>query len=102
MQVLAEPLNPGTCPAPPPHWLIRHPYGRDLLACKLRTVRPDVQFSYYCITPKVFPYLEAMIDLLDLRAWPAPVGTREGVAAGWRLLRMIWALKMQRELPTWS
>lgn len=93
-------LHPGAEPVEP-HWLIKHPYGRDLLACKLRQMRPDVKFMHYRIDRALFPFLESMIDLLGLRDWPAPVTVRERLTTSLMLLRMVFAFQMQRELPHW-
>lgn len=92
-------------PAAPPgdawHWLLGHPYGRDLLACKLRLAKPQLRFQHYCLPPEVFPALEAIVDRLELRAWPVPRSLKEKLRASCLLLRMIWALKMKRKPPDW-
>ena len=87
--------------ADPGHWLLGHPYGRDLLACKLRLEKPQLRFQHYCLSPEVYPHLEEMVDRLGLRGWPAPLPLKEKLWASCLLLRMIWALKMKHKPPVW-
>src|SRR5687768_6853604 len=61
------------------HWLLRHPYGRDVLITKLREVR---QFMRYCTPVELEPFLEAMVDLLQMRDWPRPRTVAERVKVG--------------------
>ena len=84
------------------HWLLQHPYGRDLLACQLRKSRPAVEFEHYCLGPEIHPQLEEMVDQLGLREWRRPATLAGRAQAAWLLLRMIWALKMERRLPRWQ
>lgn len=81
------------------HWLLRHPYGRDLLACKLRQARPDLRFNHYHLGVELMPLLELMIDLLELRDWSEPRTRRERIATSVLLLRTIFAFKMGWPLP---
>lgn len=96
-------LHPGHM-APEPHWLVHHLYGRVLLACELRRVRPDPAFSVYTPDDSLHPQLDGMIDRLGLRKWPRPSGGREHLQAIALILRMLWALEMSnmrssRSLP---
>ena len=81
------------------HWLLRHPYGRDVLITKLREVRPDLQFMRYRTPAELEPFLEAMVDLLQMRDWPRPRTVAERVKVGVFLIRMALAQSMKRDLP---
>jgi hypothetical protein len=94
-------LHPGHM-APEPHWLVRHIYGRVLLASELRRVRPDLDFSMYTPDDGLLPQLDGMIDRLGLRKWPRPFGCREHLQACALILRMFWALEMSHALPASS
>jgi hypothetical protein len=83
------------------HWLLRHPYGRDVLITKLREVRPDLQFMRYRTPVELEPFLEAMVDLLQMRDWPRPRTVAERVKFGVFLIRMALAQSMKRDLPDW-
>ena len=83
------------------HWLLRHPYGRDVLITKLREVRPDLQFMRYRTPVELEPFLEAMVDLLQMRDWPRPRTVAERVKVGVFLIRMALAQSMKRDLPDW-
>ena len=83
------------------HWLLRHPYGRDVLITKLREVRPDLQFMRYRTPVELEPFLDAMVDLLQMRDWPRPRTVRERVKVGMFLVRAALAQSMKRELPDW-
>lgn len=94
-------LHPGHVP-PEPHWLLRHLYGRVLLASELRRVKPDLDFSVYTPDEGLLPQLDGMIDRLGLRKWPRPCGCRAHLQTFALILRMFWALEMSRALPEWS
>lgn len=83
------------------HWLLRHPYGRDVLITKLREVRPDLQFMRYRTPVELEPFLDAMVDLLQMRDWPRPRTVGDRVKVGVFLIRMALAQSMKRELPDW-
>ena len=83
------------------HWLLRHPYGRDVLITKLREVRPDLQFMRYRTPVELEPFLEAMVDLMQMRDWPRPRMVGDWVKAGVFLIRMALAQSMKRDLPDW-
>ena len=83
------------------HWLLRHPYGRDVLITKLREVRPDLQFMRYRTPVELEPFLEAMVDLLQMRDWPRPRTLGERVKVGLLLIRMALAQSMKRDMPDW-
>ncbi len=83
------------------HWLLRHPYGRDVLITKLREVRPDLQFMRYRTPVELEPFLEAMVDLLQMRGWPRPRSVGDRVKVGVFLIRMALAQSMKRDLPDW-
>jgi hypothetical protein len=94
-------LHPGHL-APEPHWLVRHLYGRVLLASELRRVRPDLDCPRYTPDHHSFPQLDGMIDRLELRKWPRPCGFGEHLQVLALLTRMFWALEMSRALPSWN
>lgn len=94
-------LHPGHL-APEPHWLVRHLYGRVLLASELRRVRPDLNCPKYTPEHHLFSELDRMIDQLGLRKWPRPCGIREHVQVAAVILRMFWALEMSAALPAWD
>jgi hypothetical protein len=94
-------LHPGHL-APEPHWLVRHLYGRVLLASKLRRVRPDLNCPKYTPEHHLFSELDPMIDQLGLRKWPRPCGFSEQLQALALILRMFWALEMSQALPAWK
>lgn len=83
------------------HWMLRHPYGRDVLITKLREVRPDLQFMRYRTPVQLEPFLEAMVDLLQMRDWPRPRTVAERVKVGLFLIRMALAQSMNRDRPDW-
>jgi len=83
------------------HWLLRHPYGRDVLITKLREVRPDLQFMRYRTPVELEPFLEAIVDLLQMRDWPRPRTVGERVKVGVFLIRTALAQSMKRDLPDW-
>jgi len=56
---------------------------------------------HYRIEPEIFPYMESMIDLLELREWPEPRTVGDRIRAAVMLMRMVYAFKMGRELPDW-
>jgi len=84
-----------------PHWLLSHPYGREVLIHKLREVRPDLQFFRFRTPPELEPFLDAMIDLMGMRDWPEPRTVGERVRAGLMLLRIGFAQGGGYELPDW-
>lgn len=77
-----------------PHWLLRHPYGRALLASELRRVRPDLDFSVYAPDDALVSELDRMIDRLALRKLPRPRGCREQLGTVGLILRTFWRLEM--------
>lgn len=83
------------------HWLLRHPYGRDVLITKLGEVRPDLRFTRYRTPVELEPFLDAMVDLLQMRDWPRPRTARERVKVGVVLICMALAQSMKRDLPDW-
>jgi len=83
------------------HWLLRHPYGRDVLITKLREVRPDLVFMRYRTPVELEPFLEAMVDLLQMRDWPRPRTVAERIKVGLFLIRMALAQSMNRDRPDW-
>lgn len=93
-------LHPGHL-APEPHWLVRHLYGRVLLASELRRVRPGLNCPKYTPEYQLFSELDRMIDRLGMRKWPRPCGFREHVQVVAVILRMFWALEMSQALPAW-
>jgi hypothetical protein len=84
-----------------PHWLLNHLYGRVLLASELRRVRPDLQCPLYSADVGQFAHLERMVDRLDLRKWPRPVGWFEHLRVTGLLVRMFWTLDMGQKVPNW-
>lgn len=94
-------LHPGHM-APEPHWLVRHLYGRVLLASELRRVKPELEFSVYAPDDSLLPQVDEMIDRLGLRKWPRPSGCREQLRAFALILRMFWALELSRPFPKWK
>lgn len=83
------------------HWLVSHPYGFGLLVAKLGMERPDLGASQYRRQPELAPYLEEMVDALELREWPEPLTVRERARVVVLLLRMAWCLKWGSALPAW-
>lgn len=83
------------------HWLLRHPYGRDVLITKLREVRPDLQFMRYRTPVELEPFLEAMVDLLQMRDWSRPRTLGERLKVDLFLIRMALAQSMNRDRPDW-
>lgn len=83
------------------HWLLRHPYGRDVLITKLREVRPDLQFSRFRTPVELEPSLDAMVDLLQLRDWPRPRTVTERIKVGLFLIRVELAQALMRDLAYW-
>lgn len=83
------------------HWLLSHPYGRDLLVSKVRLDHPELQVPRYRIPAELEPLLDSAIDALDLREWPAPVTLRERFKAAALLVRYGVRLSAGLKLPSW-
>lgn len=84
-----------------PHWLLSHPYGRDVLVNKVREVRPDLRVMRYRQSAEVDAVLDAMIDLMELRDWPQPVTVGERIRVGLMLLRIGFAQASRSTMPDW-
>lgn len=84
-----------------PHWLLGAIYGRPLLKTKLRQMRPDLQVLSMRDDPAHEQLLETMVDVLDLRDWPAPTTLTEKVKALRLMLRMTLDISEGREPPSW-
>lgn len=83
------------------HWLLSHPYGRDLLISKVRLDHPGLLVPRYRIPADLEPLLDSAIDALDLRDWPAPRTLRERFKAAALLVRYGFRLSAGLKLPTW-
>lgn len=75
------------------HWLRAAVYGRHLLKLKLRQLRPDLDVLLVREQPQYEGLLEAMVDVLDLRDWPAPRTLSQRLAATRAILRMAWSIE---------
>src|SRR5438046_2974910 len=84
------------------HWLLRHPYGREVLVTKLREVRPDVKVRRYQTAPEHEQFLDAMIDYMDMRDWPEPRTIGERVRAALLLVRYGFCMGGGYRLPHWK
>jgi hypothetical protein len=78
------------------HWLRAAIYGRHLLKLKLRQLRPDLGVVLVREQPQYEGLLEAMVDVLELREWPAPRTLSQRLAATRAILRMAWSIDVAR------
>lgn len=74
------------------HWLLQHPYGRQLLVARLAQVRPEVRGYRYRTAPEQDVHLDEMIDDLDLRDWPQPRTGSERIQAALMLVRYVFSM----------
>lgn len=82
------------------HWLLQHPYGRELLFTSLRRVRPEVRVDRFHTAPEHELLLDGMIDSLGLREWPRPTAIGERMRASLMLLRYGFSMGGCRS-PDW-
>jgi hypothetical protein len=74
------------------HWLLLHPFGRELLVTNLRRVRPDVRVNRFHTAPEHEVLLEGMADGLGLREWPRPTTFGQRMRVSLMLLRYGFAM----------
>lgn len=83
------------------HWLVRHPFGRDLLVGTLQQRRPELEIPTFC-TPRIFDsLLNDMVDELGMREWKEPSGMLEHVKTAAFLLHCAWNEGSGLPLPNW-
>lgn len=84
-----------------PHWLLSHPFGRDVLVNKVGEVRPELRVLRYRQSAAVDAVLDAMVDLMELRDWPQPATVGERIRVGLMLLRIGFAQASRSAIPDW-
>jgi hypothetical protein len=83
------------------HWLLRHPYGREVLLAKLKEVQPDVRVHRFRTRPEDEQWLDRAVDYMGLRDWPEPKTIRERVRASFLVFRYIACMAGGYALPDW-